>query len=195
MKRALLIAVLITAASSLALGQTEVTKPDPSKPTAEKVVTQPDQTKPTVEKVVTQPDQTKPTGEKVATPSRAEQAVRQTFDELVSSYAKNDAAVPTRIYAEDFTMTNPFGEVMTKEQRIGQIKPGGVMFDSYSVDDVSVRIYGDTAVVTNRATLAGKRGDQTLAGQYRITQVFVKKGGNWQLVAAQSTPIVEQAKQ
>jgi uncharacterized protein (TIGR02246 family) len=181
MKRVLLIAVLITAASSLALGQTEVTKPD--------------QSKPMVEKVVTKPDQSKPMGEKVATTSRAEQAVRQVFEELVSSYAKNDAAVPARIFADDFTFTNPIGEVMTKEQRIGQIKPGGVMFDSYSVDDVNVRIYGDTAVVTNRATLAGKRGDQALAGQYRVTQVFVKKGGNWQLVAAQSTPIVEQPKQ
>jgi hypothetical protein len=46
-------------------------------------------------------------------------------------------------------------------------------------------------VVTNRASLSGKRGDQSLTGQYRITQVFVNKGGNWQLVAAQSTRIPE----
>lgn len=165
MKRILVIAVLITAASSLALGQTSTAKPD----------------------------QSKPKGEKVAA-TNAEQAVRQLFDELVTSYAKNDAAVPTRILADDFTFTNPFGEVMTKEQRIAQIKPGGVQFDSYNVDDVSVRVYGDTGVVTNRASLTGKRGDQVISGQYRITQVFVKKDGNWQLVAAQSTPIAAQPK-
>jgi ketosteroid isomerase-like protein len=159
MKRVIVIAVLIAAASSLALSQT----------------------------VVTKPDQSKPTGEKVAAPASPEQAVRQLFDELVVSYTKNDAAVPTRIFAEDFTFTNPFGEVMTKEQRIGDIKPGGIQFDSYTVDDVKVRVYGDTAVVTNLATLSGKRGDQVLSGQYRGTSVFVKKGGTWQVVAAQST--------
>jgi ketosteroid isomerase-like protein len=164
MKRIVVIAVLITAASSLALSQTVVTKPD-QKPIGEKV------------------------SEKVAATASPEQSVRLLFDELVVSYSKNDAAAPTRILAEDFTFTNPFGEVMTKAQRIGEIKPGGIQFDSYTVDDVKVRVYGDTAVVTSLATLSGKRGDQVLAGQYRGTSVFVKKGGTWQVVAAQSTRI------
>jgi uncharacterized protein (TIGR02246 family) len=133
--------------------------------------------------------QDKPKGEKVAAASSSEQAVRQLFDGLVSSYAKNDAAVPARILADDFTFTTPFGELMTKAQRLAEIKPGGIQFDSYTADDVNVRVYGDTAVVTNRASLTGKRGDQDLSGQYRVTSVFVKKGGNWQLVAAQSTRI------
>lgn len=90
MKRILVIGVIVAAASSFALGQTTGTKPD----------------------------QSKPIGEKVATPASAEQAVRQLFDELVSAYAKNDAAAPARIFADDFTFTNPFGEVMTKEQRL-----------------------------------------------------------------------------
>ena len=133
--------------------------------------------------------QDKPKGEKMAAASSTEQAVRQLFDELVGSYAKNDAAIPARILADDFTFVSPFGAILTKEQRLGEIKPGGVHFDSYAVDDVKVRVYGDTAVVTNQSTVAGKLGDQDLSGQYRVTSVFVKKGGNWQLVAAQSTRI------
>lgn len=167
MRRVVVIAVLIAAGSSLALSQTVVKKPEQSKPIGEKV------------------------GEKVAATASPEQAVRQLFDELVGSYTKNDASAPTRILADDFTFTNPSGEVMTKEQRIGEIKPGGIQFDSYTADDVKVRVYGDTAVVTHRATLSGKRGAQSLAGQYRATTVFVKKGGNWQVVAAQSTRIPE----
>ena len=138
--------------------------------------------------------QEKPKGEAVAATNTAE-AVRQLFDELVGSYAKNDAAVTGRVLADDFTFTNPFGEVMTREQRIAEIKPGGVHFDAYTVDDVNVRVFGDTAVVTNRASLTGKRGDQALSGQYRVTQVFVKRDGRWQLVAAQSTKIAQPATQ
>jgi len=136
-------------------------------------------------------DKDKPKGEKVAAASSTEQAVRQLFDGLVSSYAKNDAAVLGGIMADDFTFTTPFGEVMTKEQRLAEIKPGGIQFDSYTADDVNVRVYGDTAVVTNRASVAGKRGDQDISGQYRVTSIFVKKGGSWQLVAAQSTRIAQ----
>jgi uncharacterized protein (TIGR02246 family) len=162
MKRILGIAALLVALTCIAIGQ--------DKPKGEK---------------------DKPKGEKVAAASSTEQAVRQLFDGLVSSYAKNDATVPARILADDFTFTTPFGEVMTKEQRLAEIKPGGIQFDSYTADDVNVRVYGDTAVVTNKASVTGKRGDQDLSGQYRVTSVFVKKGGNWQLVAAQSTRITE----
>jgi uncharacterized protein (TIGR02246 family) len=135
--------------------------------------------------------QDKPKSEKVAAPaaSSSEQAVRQLFDSLVSAYAKNDAAVPASILADDATVTNPLGEVMTKAQRLAEIKPGGIQFDSYTADDVNVRVYGDSAVVTYRASVTGKRGDQDISGQNRVTSVFVKKGGNWQLVAAQSTRI------
>lgn len=169
MKRIVVIAVLITAASSLALSQTVPKKPDQTKPVGEKVA------------------------EKVPATPTAEQSVRMLFDELVVSYSKNDAAATARILADDLIFTNPFGEVMTKEQRISEIKPGGIQFDSYTVDDVNVRVYGDTAVVTSRATLSGKRGDQALSGQYRATSVFVKKGETWQVVALQSTRIPDMA--
>ena len=164
MKRILGIAALLVAVTSVAVSQ--------DKPKGEK---------------------DKPKGEKVAAASNTEQAVRQLFDSLVSAYAKNDATVPARILADDATFTNRLGEVMTKEQRLAEIKPGGIQFDSYTADDVNVRVYGDTAVVTNRSSVTGKRGDQDISGQYRVTSIFVKKGGNWQLVAAQSTRITEPA--
>jgi uncharacterized protein (TIGR02246 family) len=162
MKRILGIAALLVAVTTVAIGQ--------DKPKGEK---------------------DKPKGEKVAAASSTEQAVRQLFDSLVSSYAKNDATVPARIVADDATFTNPLGEVLTKEQRLAEIKPGGLQFDSYTADDVNVRVYGDAAVVTYRASVTGKRGDQDISGQNRVTSVFVKKGGNWQLVAAQSTRITQ----
>ncbi len=101
-------------------------------------------------------------------------------------------AASDRIFADDFTFTNPYGEIMTKEQRIAEIKPGGIQFMAYTADDVKVRVYGDTAVVTSRATLKGKRGDRDISGQNRIILVFVNKDGHWQAVASQSTPIAAQ---
>jgi ketosteroid isomerase-like protein len=52
-----------------------------------------------------------------------------------------------------------------------------------------VRVYGNSAVVTSRAALKGQRQGQDISGQYRGIDVYVKKQGRWQIVAAQATYI------
>ena len=62
--------------------------------------------------------------------------------------------------------------------------------DSLSIDDIQVRVYGsNSAVVTSRAALKGQRQGQDISGQYRGIDVYVKKQGRWQIVAAQATYI------
>jgi ketosteroid isomerase-like protein len=164
MKRILLIAVIVIAASSLALGQ----KPD--------------------EKA----DKSKPVGEKMTATSSVEQAVQQRLNELTTALGANDTAALDRIYANDYTLVNPWGAITTKEQRLAAIKSGELKYESVSFDEPNIRSYGDTAVVTARVTVKGKEKDQDLSGQYRVTLTFVKMKGPWQLVAAQNTRITEQ---
>jgi ketosteroid isomerase-like protein len=52
-----------------------------------------------------------------------------------------------------------------------------------------VRVYGDTAVVTYRSTDKGNYKGQDISGQVRWTDVFVKQGWRWQLVAGHGSPI------
>ena len=163
MNRILLIAVIVIAASSLALGQT------PDK-TADK----------------------SPAGEKVAASSSVEQAVQQRLNELNTALGSNDTAALDRIYADDYTLVNMSGAVTTKAQRLAAIKSGELKYESVSVDEVNIRSYGDTAVVTDRATVKLQDKGQDLSGQYRVTLTFVKMKGAWQLVAAQNTRITEQ---
>ena len=49
---------------------------------------------------------------------------------------------------------------------------------------MKVRAYGDTAVVTYVTTDKGKFKGQDISGRYRWTDVFVRRGGTWQIVAA-----------
>jgi uncharacterized protein (TIGR02246 family) len=163
MKQILLIAVIVIAASSLALGQ----KPDK------------------------QADKSKPAGEKVAA-SSVEQAIQQRLNELNTALGSNDTAALDRIYADDYTLVNISGAVTTKAQRLAAIKSGELKYESVSVDDVNIRSYGDTAVVTDRATVKLQDKGQDISGQYRVTLTFVKMKGAWQLVAAQNTRITEQ---
>ena len=121
-----------------------------------------------------------------------EQAIRQLMKEQANAQQKNDTAALERIWADDFTFTNSSGEVQTKAQRLAEIKSGELKFESISIDDVQVRVYGDTAVVTGRGTVKGQRRGQDLTGQSRSTSVYVKKQGRWQVVATQITRIAQQ---
>jgi ketosteroid isomerase-like protein len=64
-----------------------------------------------------------------------------------------------------------------------------VEFESLVVDDIKVRRYGDTAVVTYRSTAKGKDQKGVIDEQRRRTRVFVWQEGRWQLVHSQGTTI------
>jgi uncharacterized protein (TIGR02246 family) len=131
-------------------------------------------------------------GKRARQSGNTEQAIRQLMNEQANAQQKNDTAALERIWADDFTFTNSSGEVQTKAQRLAEIKSGELKFESISIDDVQVRVYGDTAVVTGRGTVKGQRRGQDLTGQSRSTSVYVKKQGRWQVVATQITRIAQQ---
>jgi ketosteroid isomerase-like protein len=126
-----------------------------------------------------------------ASSGSAEQVVRRLHNELVQAQLKGDAVALDRIWADDHTFTNPLGVVQTKAERLGEIKSGDRRLEFFSVADVQVRVYGNTAVVTSHATLKGQRQGHDFSGQYRGIDVYVNNRGQWQVVAAQATRIVQ----
>ncbi len=120
-----------------------------------------------------------------------EQAVRQLLNEISAALSRNDSAALDRIYADSYTLTNENGVVLTKAPRLAAIKSGDLKYESFVRETESVRVYGDTAVTVGRVTLKGQSRGQAVSGQFRNTVILVRKGGRWQVVAAQSTRIAE----
>jgi hypothetical protein len=54
-----------------------------------------------------------------------------------------------------------------------------------NIDMLRLRVYGDAAVVVGRTTWMSAGGN----GQYRYTDVYVRRGGRWTCVASQATDI------
>jgi hypothetical protein len=50
-------------------------------------------------------------------------------------------------------------------------------------------VYGETAIVTGRATTKGRSPSGEITGWFRYTRLYVKRPGQWRLVAFQGTPI------
>ncbi len=93
------------------------------------------------------------------------------------------------IEADGFTFTGPDGSIMTKAQDLETIKSGDLIYQSISLADVAVRVYGDAGVVTGRANIKGKYKTYDISGAYRYTVTFVKLNGRWQAVASQMTRV------
>ena len=50
-------------------------------------------------------------------------------------------------------------------------------------DEIKVRVYGDTAIVTGRSTAKGKDQYGKMDEQRRCTRVLVRRDGRWQFVS------------
>ena len=116
-----------------------------------------------------------------------EQAVRQTLNELYAALGRNDVAALDRIYADNYTLVNESGELTTKAPRLAAIKSGELKYESISVDEVNIRLYGNTAVATLRSMSKAQSKGQEIGGQFRVTLTLVKMKGRWQVVAAHVT--------
>ena len=86
-----------------------------------------------------------------------------------------DKKAAAALVAYDYVGTTQRGEIENKTQYLAGIGPNA---DMVKADDYKVTIYGNTAIMTHRGTVAGVRNIQ-----FRSTHVWMKRKGKWQIVA------------
>jgi ketosteroid isomerase-like protein len=124
-----------------------------------------------------------------AQPAADERELTQLVRDLNAAIVKPDVAFLERVLHPDYTHVRPRGTVETRAQYLEDRKSGRVDFDSLVADEIKVRRFGDTAVVTYRSTAKGKDPQGAIDEQRRWTRVFVRQGGRWLLVQSQGTVI------
>ncbi len=118
-----------------------------------------------------------------------EQTLMKLENDALAALLKRDAAAFGKIFAEDAVLATPDGTLQTKAQLLADIKSGDLVIESSTIADMKVKVYGDAAVVTYTTNDKGKYKGQDVTGRYRWTDVFVRRGSAWQIVAGQGTPI------
>ena len=117
--------------------------------------------------------------------------------EAVQDHAimQNDADTLDRIYARDFAYVNQYGDLVPRDKVLGGFRSANAKFSTpMKHDDIQIRVYGDTVVLTGRSTGTFHYNDKVSDGPRRFTNVYVKLEGRWQLVAHQSTNVAKDAK-
>src|SRR5215204_3690367 len=82
------------------------------------------------------------------------------------------------------------GAIVTRAQRLANLASGNT--DVAVIDDereITVRVYGDMAVVQNLSTLHGRFDGVPTDTDLRGTFVWVRRDGRWQLVTNQLTAV------
>lgn len=131
----------------------------------------------------------------------AEREIRDIEAQLAKAVVAGDRAFFERALAPDFTHTSHSGAFKTRAQWFAESKfssdqpapkTGKTLYESFDVDDLSVRIYGETAVVTGLSIPKGKNAKgEPIRGRFRFLRVWVKRAGEWRAVAFEGTRIAE----
>ncbi|HEU4386829.1 MAG TPA: nuclear transport factor 2 family protein [Blastocatellia bacterium] len=121
--------------------------------------------------------------------SKLEQEILKLEVEWTEAARNHDKTAIARLLADDFASVDETGLVLNKTQFLAAVPD--VTIESYSYDEVSVRGYGSVAVATARWVLKGSFKGSDFSGEYRETDVWVKSGSSWQVVASHITKVVK----
>jgi ketosteroid isomerase-like protein len=89
--------------------------------------------------------------------------------------------------AEDFRMIDGRGDVSAKRAFVMDIMDPKLTIDPYTVEEFSVRLYGDTALLSGRTHMTGQFDGKPFTSNYRYIDIYVRKGGAWKIVSVQIT--------
>lgn len=120
-----------------------------------------------------------------------EQALRKLEGDWYEAFRQRDIAALKRLIADDYISTNHDGTLSDKAQEIAAFESGDLLVESVALDDVKVRVYGNTAVITGSSTWKGRHRGQESRNRFRHTEVWVRRNGQWQIVSWQGTPIMQ----
>jgi hypothetical protein len=117
-----------------------------------------------------------------------EQALRQMNDDWVKALVRGDAEELDRIMADDFFFAYPF-EGDDKAQFINDVSSGDVRVEYITRENVGVRIWENTAILTGKDSAKWYYQGRDFSGHYKIIHIYVHRNGLWQLVSVQACPI------
>ena len=120
--------------------------------------------------------------------SPAEQEIRAAEHLWNEARVKADVAALDRLLADGWTVTHGGGTMDTKAQYLADLKSGDRKFsDDVKEDQVTIRFYGDTAVVAGLSDSKVTYKGQLQGGPLRFTRVYVKRDGRWIMVVSHAT--------
>ena len=119
----------------------------------------------------------------------AEDSVKALEEARGQALLHGDTVAISRMTAVEFNELSRFGTVRTRADNLRDVGSGMLKLESVKFDSLTVRIYGDVAILQGITDNTGTMGGMAFSGRIRYTRVFVRREGRWQAVTMQHTPM------
>jgi hypothetical protein len=127
------------------------------------------------------------------TDADVEATVKKIEQEILDGILKSDTSALEKYLTSDYLGIGPDGATKSKSEFLSDVKSGTLKIESSTMSDIKVQVADpNMAVVVYRTNDKGTYKSKDVTGEYRWLDVFVKRGGKWQIAIDQGTPIAKQ---
>ena len=105
----------------------------------------------------------------------------------MTAMSQGDVGTLNALISDDLIYTHSSARLDTKQSLIENMQTGKTVYTAVVPSDVKAQDCGDAVILTGVARISVKSGDNAMNFGVRFTDVWVNKGGNWQMVTWQST--------
>ena len=117
------------------------------------------------------------------------QQIRDLRDRWIAAEERKDISYLQRLLASDCVIGNSQGQVLDKQQFLVRMASPDRTLAIRNTRNIQVRLFGDTAVLTEEITVDGRDHGEPFGGNFRFVRVFHQYAGHWKVILGQGTPI------
>lgn len=125
-----------------------------------------------------------------ATPEELRSELQEAIEVFNQAFAVADTSRLRSMITENYQHSNSYYEAIGKEtwleyigQRKADLDSGEMELLEYGLDQEQIQILGNTGILSGRISVKSRLGSDTSQVAYRITNVWIKEGGNWKRAA------------
>jgi predicted house-cleaning NTP pyrophosphatase (Maf/HAM1 superfamily) len=123
----------------------------------------------------------------------ARRYIEQSEEQWATSVATSDSSVVQRILADDVVWVFD-GRILNKAQAVTEAAQGPGPFLSNRANSITIRFFGDsTAVAQGSETWTMRKDSAQTTGRFVWTDTWVRRNGQWQIVAAEDVIVPSEA--
>jgi hypothetical protein len=124
--------------------------------------------------------------------SNAEDAKKQIImldQQLNTAAVQGNTKFFSEVMSEGYVGVAPNGMILAQSLIAAHYLAGTLRYESVVNSDIDIKVHDNCAVLTAISTVRGHDGDTDLSGVYRIMRIFLKRNGEWRIIAFQATPM------
>jgi homoserine O-acetyltransferase len=108
--------------------------------------------------------------------------------ELIAAIGGGDLVAYDRLVADDYVALRPAGD-QTKSQVIATYRSAALAYRGLDIHDVSVKLLGDTAVLSARTSGTRIEDGKESPNRVRYLRVWARRDGGWRAVLQMAAPL------